>query len=82
MNIYKLALDQIKDGEYSIREIEELNIYSILGKKMIPLKVYDDKSILLDETESVVKDMKKPEYENRVSEKCEKCKFKFVCGID
>ena len=82
LNIYKLALDQIKDGEYSDREIEELNIYSILGKKMIPLKVYDDKSILLDEIESVVKDMKKPEYENRVSEKCEKCKFKFVCGID
>ena len=52
LNIYKLALDQIKDGEYSDREIEELNIYSILGKKMIPLKVYDDKSILLDEIES------------------------------
>ena len=49
---------------------------------MIPLKVYDDKSILLKEIESVVKDMKKPEYEYRVSEKCEKCKFKFVCGID
>ena len=82
LNIYKLALDTIKDGEYSGRQIEELNVYSVLGNEMIPLNVYDDKSILLEEIKSVVEDIKNSKYENRISDKCKSCKFKFVCGVN
>ena len=80
MNIYKLALDLIEDGEYSGRNIERLSVYSVLDNELIDFEVGNiDQDDLLEEIESIADDILDDKYCPRRSESCKYCKFNFIC---
>ena len=80
LNIYKLALDLIEDGEYSGRNIERLSVYSVLDNELIDFEVGNiDQEGLLEEIESIADDILDDKYCPRRSESCKYCKFNFIC---
>ena len=69
--------------EWKNKEISELKVYAIKSRKLVGIPVdYDKINEIMQEMDTVAKNIDENKYPRQKDQHCNKCAFKRICGID